>query len=120
MRGALPASPSGGVHTTLAATASWPSRKTVAVIGRVSPTTARANTDRHDTTEATSVMRRRRSGRPVIAATLEGPSCPPPLRSGLVPEARPERASGEEDEVLPPAGAPPTVRSRGGPDDRSR
>src|SRR3954464_11440614 len=64
--GGVPVSP-GGCHTTLAATASWPSRNTVAVIGRCSPTTARAENDPHDTTGATSVMPRRRSGRPVIA-----------------------------------------------------
>ena len=60
----------GGVQTTFAATASWPSRKTVAVIGRCSPTTARAENDPQDTTGATSEMPRRRSARPVIAATL--------------------------------------------------
>src|ERR1700712_2333158 len=63
-----PAAPSsGGVQTTLAATASWPSRNTVAVIGTCSPTTARAENDPQDTTGAASVMPRRRSGRPVIA-----------------------------------------------------
>ena len=62
--------PPGGVHTTSAATASWPSRKTVAVIGRCSPTTARAENDPQDTTGATSEMPRRRSARPVIAFTL--------------------------------------------------
>ena len=56
------------VQTTFAATASWPSRNTVAVIGRCSPTTARAEKDPQDTTGATSEMPRRRSGRPVIAA----------------------------------------------------
>src|SRR3954465_12741311 len=68
-RGGVPVSP-GGCHTTLAATASWPSRNTVAVIGRCSPTTARVENDPHDTTGATSEMPRRRAGRPVIAATL--------------------------------------------------
>jgi hypothetical protein len=38
------------VKTTLAATASWPSRKTVAVIGRCSPTTARVENDPQETT----------------------------------------------------------------------
>src|SRR5688572_31893908 len=64
--GGVPSSP-GGVQTTFAATASWPSRKTVAVIGMCSPTTARAEKPPHDTTGATSEMPRRRSGRPVIA-----------------------------------------------------
>src|SRR3954463_16163203 len=61
---------SAGCHTTFAATASWPSRKTVAVTGRCSPTTARAEKDPHETTGATSEMPRRRSGRPFIAFTL--------------------------------------------------
>src|SRR3954454_20456829 len=56
----------GGVQRTSAATASWPSRKTVAVTGSCSPTTARAENDPQDTTGATSVMPRRSSGRPVI------------------------------------------------------
>src|SRR4051794_1152782 len=60
----------GGLQTTFAATASCPSRNTVAVIGRCSPTTARVENDPQDTTGATSEMPRRRSGRPVIAATL--------------------------------------------------
>src|SRR3954462_5377024 len=64
-RGGVPSWP-GDRQTTLAATASCPSRNTVAVIGRCSPTTARAEKDPHDTTGATSVMPRRRAGRPVI------------------------------------------------------
>src|SRR3954451_1316511 len=56
----------GGLQTTFAATASCPSRNTVAVIGRCAPTPARAEKDPHDTTGATTVMPRRRSGRPVI------------------------------------------------------
>src|SRR4051812_20607556 len=66
----------GGVQTTFAATASCPSRKTVAVMGTCSPTTARAEKDPHDTRGATSVMPRRRSARAVIPATLSrsGPS----------------------------------------------
>ena len=42
----------------------------MAVIGRCSPTTARAEKDPQDTTGATSEMPRRRSARPVIAPTL--------------------------------------------------
>src|SRR4051794_27007650 len=74
----------GGVNTTLAATASWPSRKTVAVIGRCSPTTARVENDPHDTTGATSVMPRRRSARPVIAVTLSRSSPPSTSAPGTV------------------------------------
>src|SRR3954452_11558455 len=107
-RGGVPSWP-GDRQTTLAATASCPSRNTVAVIGRCSPTTARAENDPQDTTGATSLMPRRRSARPVIAATLEGPPCPPPLagegapRSPLLARSRRNPAGGCATETGTPS-----------------
>src|SRR6185312_8914210 len=100
--GGVPASP-GGCHTTLAATASWPSRNTVAVIGRCSPTTARAENDPHDTTGATSEMPRRRSARPVIDDHARRTLLPPATRrlvAGLCRRAGDRRRAGRPAAVV--------------------
>src|SRR4029079_2952294 len=85
--------PRGPLRTTLAPTSSWPSRNTVAVAGKVSPTTAFAGKAAQSTHGCTSTIGIRPVRRPIAAEPIEIlPGGPPGW--AWPAGSRPRRATG--------------------------